>query len=481
MNIKKVHGVSAFHFEVFSQQGLLFSCLTQLGHRVQTPFRVDKQNLDAPRRLSSHQIKFIAMNTKIDSPDTAASTSDEDDGIPRLLEAKLSEEEEYEEVTLYNRAAQGLTEFYHKYEFPLLILCSIVLAHIYPRLGAKFFQPEITASWIAVMLVFLLSGLSLKTEEFSRAFQRFNFNGFVQFFNFVVVSLLVFGATRVLAALRVLDQPLADGMVILSCLAMAINSAIILTVAAGGDEAAAVFNATFGNIIGIFLSPVMILLFLGTSGDIPLSKVFSKLLMQVVFPLVVGQLIQKFSRTVQRHFAHHKRRYKKMQEYCLIYIVYTVFCRTFFDDAAAGTSMANVFIMIAIELLLALSFMILAWYSLAFLFPDEPELRVMGLFGCVQKTVAVGIPLISSIYESSPNEGLYTLPLLVWHPMQLVIGSLLVPRLHQFVTSERKRLDQEASRNASSADDVEHSLQKVTDERVHLLTTHTGLSAYGSQ
>jgi sodium/bile acid cotransporter 7 len=36
--------------------------------------------------------------------------------------------------------------------------------------------------------------------------------------------------------------------------------------------------------------------------------------------------------------------------------------------------------------------------------------------------------------------GLYTLPLIIWHPLQLLIGSSLVPRLSAFVESETERL-----------------------------------------
>jgi hypothetical protein len=52
----------------------------------------------------------------------------------------------------------------------------------------------------------------------------------------------------------------------------------------------------------------------------------------------------------------------------------------------------------------------------------------------------MGVPLINAIYESDPLVGLYTLPLLIWHPMQLVLGSLLAPRLAAFVESEMERL-----------------------------------------
>ena len=43
--------------------------------------------------------------------------------------------------------------------------------------------------------------------------------------------------------------------------------------------------------------------------------------------------------------------------------------------------------MIVLQFLFLVSFKVLAWYSLKFVFRDEPKLRVMGFFGCTQKTV----------------------------------------------------------------------------------------------
>jgi solute carrier family 10 (sodium/bile acid cotransporter), member 7 len=65
----------------------------------------------------------------------------------------------------------------------------------------------------------------------------------------------------------------------------------------------------------------------------------------------------------------------------------------------------------------------------------------MGLFGCTHKTVSIGVPLIGAIYEGNPAVGMYTLPLLIWHPMQLVVGSLLAPHLSAFVRREEERLE----------------------------------------
>ena len=51
--------------------------------------------------------------------------------------------------------------------------------------------------------------------------------------------------------------------------------------------------------------------------------------------------------------------------------------------------------------------------------------------------------MIGSIYENDPLVGLYTLPLLVWYPLQLVVGSFLIPRLQEFVKREEQRLERE--------------------------------------
>src|SRR5689334_12377222 len=77
--------------------------------------------------------------------------------------------------------------FYWEHEFLILIIASIGLARAYPPLGAIYVAPDITASWIAVIFIFLLAGLSLKTSEFSRALENVKFNVFVQVFSFGVV------------------------------------------------------------------------------------------------------------------------------------------------------------------------------------------------------------------------------------------------------------------------------------------------------
>jgi sodium/bile acid cotransporter 7 len=205
--------------------------------------------------------------------------------------------------------------------------------------------------------------------------------------------------------------------------------------------------------------------YLGKTGSLSLGQVFARLTIKVIVPLVIGQVVQKTSKKAGDAFTTHKRMVKKIQEICLIFIVYTVFCKTFEGDTGVG--IGHVFLMILYQFLLMVILMVLAWVSLRFLFHDEPELRVMGVFGCVQKTVALGVPLIASVYKGDPNVGIYTLPILIWHPMQLVLGSMLVPRLKAFIQAERKRLDTMAIENdATIVGDVED--QEKEEEESHV-------------
>ena len=160
-------------------------------------------------------------------------------------------------------------------------------------------------------IILVLAGLGLKTEEFSKALQRFKFNLLVQCFNFGVVSVIVFGVSRGLSEVGAISQGLADGMVICASLPLTVNMVLVLTNSAGGDEASAIFNAAFGNMVGVFLSPVLILGYLGVTGNVGLWEFFYKLALRVVAPVIVGQLLQKCCPPVVAFNKKHKKHFKK--------------------------------------------------------------------------------------------------------------------------------------------------------------------------
>jgi solute carrier family 10 (sodium/bile acid cotransporter), member 7 len=302
--------------------------------------------------------------------------------------------------------------------------------------------------------------LSLATEEFKNAFKQLKVHTIIQAYNFFFISAIVYGITRILISTNAMVHALADGMVICSCLPMAINMVIIMSHTADGDVGVAVFNSAFGNMLGVFLSPGLILGYLGVSGDVDLGQIFYKLVLRVVVPIVVGQVARITSKTVADLVTNHKLFCGKSQMYALLFIVYTVFCDTFATGASVATG--NFVLALFFQLILLLTFMLIAWFMLRFTFPNDPQLCVTGVMGCCFKTVSLGVPLINSMYEGSPNLALYILPLLMWYPMQLTIGSLLTPHMYKFVQKEKARL---SGAGVVVQEDGSNNDEKKSDEK----------------
>jgi sodium/bile acid cotransporter 7 len=254
---------------------------------------------------------------------------------------------------------------------------------------------------------------------------------------------------------------------------MTINMVLVLTKSSNGDEASAIFNAAAGNMIGVFLTPLLILGYLGVSGDVELVDVFYKLALRVVLPIVIGQLMRKFSPATVEFYKAHKQFFKQAQQIALVFIVYTVFCETFQQENNEYITAVDIIVMVTVQFLCLTGLMIAAWILLKLFFGNEPRLRVMGLFGCTHKTVAMGVPLINAIYENDATIGLITLPLLIWHTMQLIIGSFLAPKLSKWVDEEEKRLginqdddDNDVDNEENGADEEQPPQQGTAGEVV---------------
>lgn len=108
---------------------------------------------------------------------------------------------------------------------------------------------------------------------------------------------------------------------------------VVLTIAADGDDAAAVFNSASANLAGVFLSPVLIYAYLGVTGNVDLVEVFYKLALRVVLPITVGQVTRATCKGVVKFMKKHSGLFKQCQLAAFSYIVYVLFCRTFFDSS----------------------------------------------------------------------------------------------------------------------------------------------------
>ena len=176
-----------------------------------------------------------------------------------------------------------------------------------------------------------------------------------------------------------------------------------------------------------------------------------KLVYRVVIPIIFGQILQFFFPTVVKFVATHKPKFGKIQEFCLCFIVFTVFSTLFLEKREGVTTIEvkgwQVLVLALFILILLLFYMGVSWVLFGFFYSQEPDLRIMAFYGCHHKTVAMGLPLIKAIYEENPKLGLYCLPLLIWHPMQLVIGTTITAKFKKWIDAFPKKDEEKGEIN----------------------------------
>jgi len=323
--------------------------------------------------------------------------------------------------------------------FVLGIAVAIALAKANPSIGAKGgpLMPEITIKYFAVSIIFFNSGLSLKTEELKKALMKVQLHVFIQTFTLLFTPCFMWLLLKFLVDTSI-NPYLLQGLQVVSCMPPPVSSAVIYTKTVGGNDAAAIFNSAFGSFLGIIVSPMMVFFFVGASAAVPFIDIFSSLCMTVVVPVICGQIARQFIRS---WLDRTKPPFGTIGSFILLSIIYTTFCDTFSNtnldiDRYSLICVAILVVLIQITLI-SLVFVSLrksAWLDL------RPGDVVCALFCSTHKSLTLGIPMIKIIYLGSEYLSYLSIPLLIYHPTQMLIGGLLVPFLQRWMNEEERRL-----------------------------------------
>lgn len=320
-----------------------------------------------------------------------------------------------------------------KHWFLIGIVLAILGAKANPSIGAKggLLKPEYTVKYLAVSFIFFNSGLSLKTEELTRAVTRVKLHLCVQGFTLVFVPVLIHFMTSLLE-LTELDHWLVLGLRVVGCMPPPVSSAVILTKAVGGNEAAAIFNSAFGSFLGIVVTPLLLFLLIGSSSTVPFTSVFTQLSITVVVPLLAGQWLRS---CIKDWLEQKNPPFGTLSSCTLLLIIYSTFCDTF-NQASLGID-ASSLITMAIMIILLQMFLL----YLAFNLSRTPMLEfsatdtVAIMFCSTHKSLTLGIPMLKIIYAGYPYLSVISIPLLIYHPTQILLGSLLVPLVKHWMVS----------------------------------------------
>lgn len=187
----------------------------------------------------------------------------------------------------------------------------------------------------------------------------------------------------------------------------------------------AVFNATLSSLLGVFLTPLWLELGLGAAGpSLPFGEVLVDLARWLLLPLLLGQL----ARPVLGGFAgRHPAVIAALDRLTILLLIYTSFC----DSVKSGvwlrtgpTALAFTLVFALAALLIVIATVALVAKRLGF----SREDRIAAIFCGSQKTLAAGVPMARLIFGANPGLGLILLPIMVYHPLELVVSGWLAAR-----------------------------------------------------
>uniref|UniRef100_A0AAY4C298 Sodium/bile acid cotransporter n=1 Tax=Denticeps clupeoides TaxID=299321 RepID=A0AAY4C298_9TELE len=318
----------------------------------------------------------------------------------------------------------GLVARIRKEWFIIGIILVIISAKVEPRVGLKggALRPEVTISYVAVSLIFFNSGLSLKTEELTSALLHVRLHVFVQSFTLIFFPFAVWLLLQLLQ-LTSINQWLLRGLQTVGCMPPPVSSAVILTKAVGGNEAAAIFNSAFGSFL------------LGSSSSVPFSSIFSQLFMTVVAPLIFGQACRRW---IREWLDRKKPPFGSISSVVLLLIIYSTFCETF-ASSNASIDQLSLLLVCFIILFVQLSFLLLTFVvSSRRVSGFTPADTVAIMFCATHKSLTLGIPMLKIVFAGDEHLSLMSVPLLVYHPAQILLGSVLVPTIRGWMQNRQK-------------------------------------------
>jgi len=303
----------------------------------------------------------------------------------------------------------------------LLLLGTVALASLFPARGgfAPFCEGLANA---AIVLLFFLHGAKLSREAIMAGAGHWRLHLMVLGATFALFPLLGLG----LAALPGLPPMVASGMLFLTLLPSTVQSSIAFTSIARGNVAAAVCSASFSNLLGIVITPLLASALMGGAGIQMSTGSIEKIVAQLLVPFVAGHLLRP---VIGGFVAHHKSLVGFVDRGSILMVVYTAFSAAVVGGLWHKLPLWELGLIVALSGAL-LAFVLAATWGLGGMAGLAREDRVVLLFCGSKKSLASGVPMAGVLFPG-PQVGVVILPMMLFHQLQLMACAVIARAMAQ--------------------------------------------------
>jgi sodium/bile acid cotransporter 7 len=304
----------------------------------------------------------------------------------------------------------------------VLILLMAATAAVLPARG----EAAVWLGWItkaAIAMVFFLHGARLSREAVVRGLAHWRLHLLVLACTFGLFPLLTLG---VVALPPWITPPeLAAGIIYLGCLPSTIQSSIAFVAVARGDVPAAVASASASNLLGVFLTPLLVGILLHAQGGVSASS-FWAIVAQLLVPFVAGQLLRPW---IGEWVKARNPVLSKLDRGSVLLVVYTAFSSAVVEGVWSLLGPLDLVRLLAIcGALLGVVLAFTAFTARILRFSKEDEIAIV--FCGSKKSLASGAPMAAAIFPAA-TAGVALIPLMIFHQIQLMACAAIAQRYAQ--------------------------------------------------
>ena len=305
----------------------------------------------------------------------------------------------------------------------VLIILAVIIAIIAPARG-NFADIFGQLTNVAIALLFFLYGARLSTQEALNGLKHWRLHLTILAFTFVVYPLIGI-ALRSLTA--VISNDMYLGILFLTLVPSTVQSSVAFTSIAKGNVAGAIVSASASNLVGVIITPLLVMFLMGTGGGVHIdTPVFGEIALLLLAPFVLGQLTRRWVGKVAQSKAT-----KVVDRGSIAMVVYSAFSKGVVDGIWSSISLWDLaFLVVFAAIFVAFMLWLTrkASQKMGFNRADTIAIEFCGS----KKSLATGLPMASVIFASGgASLGLLILPLMIYHQVQLMMCSWLAARYAQ--------------------------------------------------
>ena len=285
------------------------------------------------------------------------------------------------------------------------------------------------AGWATPALVGMMmsiSGFTLDTGKLHQQAANLGAITLVLFSTYCMAPAVAYGLAL---WLQPADNPhFLTAVMIMAAQASSLASALALTVLSRGNQELALIFTLLSSSLTVVLTPLVLEVSIGASVEIPIGQMIIKMLVVVVMPVALGQALRRFLWAKAKPLLKGIRLIPQM---IILVFVYSGF------SVATGQINGNAEVVLRIVIVSALLHaFLLAWnFCVSVLLRMDTGTGTALVFCGSQKTLPNGIYLWQHFFGNNP---IGALPLALYHLIQLIVDTLLVPFLERRNQAEIK-------------------------------------------